>query len=280
MLQPFLGLEGQHDRGRQPAGHREHVVAGLPGTDSDEHGDLRGLVDQVRDGRQGRLIRLARRVRSDPRDCLGVGCLHRADVAGQRQHGDAAFVDRRLDGLVQHRGKLLGRTDGPAEHGDIGEQDVVVDLLEVLAAEIGQRDLPTDRQHRRVRLLGVVQAVQEVDRPRPDGAHADADRAGQLGLSPGRERGDLLVPHADPADAILPPDGVGDGVERVPDDAPDGRDAVVGEGLDELFGDGGHRDVPSEGRRWVCPAIRSGTVPGRTQAQTLVVAPRHGRMTA
>ena len=54
-------------------------------------------------------------------------------------------------------------------------------------------------------------------------------RAGELGLRAHREGGGLLVAYADPLDALLRADRVGDGVERVADDAPDLGDAVVGE---------------------------------------------------
>ena len=84
-----------------------------------------------------------------------------------------------------------------------------------------QRHLPADRQHRGVRLLGVVEAVEQVDRARADGAHAHAEPAGQLRLGAGGERARLLVAHADPLDAVLAADRVGDRVQGVADDAPD-----------------------------------------------------------
>ena len=66
------------------------------------------------------------------------------------------------------------------------------------------------------------------------------ERAGQLGLGAGGERAGLLVAHADPLDALLAADRVGDRVERVADDAPDVRDAEVGERGDDRLGDGRH----------------------------------------
>ena len=126
------------------------------------------------------------------------------------------------------------------EHRDVGEEPVVVDLLEELAADLLARHLAADGQDRGVRLLGVVQPVEEVDRARPDGAHADAEATGQLCLRARGEGARLLVPHADPLDPVLAPDGVGDRVERVSDHAPDAGDAVLGQGLDQQLGDGGH----------------------------------------
>jgi hypothetical protein len=102
-----------------------------------------------------------------------------------------------------------------------------------------------------VGLLGVVQAVEQVDRARADGAQADAEATGELGLGADRERGRLLVTYADPLDPVVLADRVGDGVERVADDAPELGDAVVGERGDDGGSDGsggrGHRS--SVGRR-------------------------------
>ena len=84
--------------------------------------------------------------------------------------------------------------------------------------------------------LRVVQPVEQVDRAGPDGAHAHPEAAGELGLRAGGERARLLVAHADPLDAVLAPDGVGDRVERVADDTPHLADAVLGERVDQQLG--------------------------------------------
>ena len=45
---------------------------------------------------------------------------------------------RRADGLHQQSGHLLGERHGRVNAGDVAEEEVVVDLLEVVAAELGQ----------------------------------------------------------------------------------------------------------------------------------------------
>ena len=87
--------------------------------------------------------------------------------------------------------------------GDVLEQDRQVDLLLVVAAERGARLLADDRDHRLVVELGVVEAVEEVDRAGPGGRHADADLAGELGVGAGHERGHLLVARLDEVDPVL-----------------------------------------------------------------------------
>jgi len=122
----------------------------------------------------------------------------------------------------------------------VGEELVVVDLLEEVAADLGQRYLPAQRKNGDARLLGVVETVEEVDRPWADGAHADTERPGQVRLRAGRERAGLLVPDADPLQPVLAPDGVGHRVQRVSHDSPYVPDSEVGKTVDDQLSDGGH----------------------------------------
>ena len=57
--------------------------------------------------------------------------------------------------------------------------------------------LAHDRHHRLVVQLGVVQTVQQVDRPRARGGHAASRLAGELGVRARHERRHLLVPRLD-----------------------------------------------------------------------------------
>ena len=84
--------------------------------------------------------------------------------------------------------------------------------------------------------------------PGPDRPHADAEAAGQLRLRADGEGGGFLVADADPLDAVLLPDRLGDGVEGIADDAPDLGDPVVGERSDDGLGDGRHRSNLGTGR--------------------------------
>ena len=77
---------------------------------------------------------------------------------------------------------------------DVLEQAGKVDLLLVGAAHRRALGLPDDRDHRHVIELGVVQPVEQMDRPWPAGRDAHADLAGELGESDGLERRHLLVP--------------------------------------------------------------------------------------
>ena len=171
---------------------------------------------------------------------MSLGEILPAHVAGQRQHRHAGRQQRPLDGLLEQPGQLLGARDRAAEDRHVAEQRVVVDLLEEVAAQLGERHLAAQREHRRVRLLGVVEAVEQVDRAGADRAHADAERARELRLRGRGERAGLLVADADPLHPVLAADGVGDRVERVTDDAPDRRHALAGERADDALGDVGH----------------------------------------
>ena len=104
-----------------------------------------------------------------------------------------------------------------AEHGNVTEHGVVVDLLEAVTADLGERHLPCDRQDGRVALRCVVEAVEEVERSGSDGPRTHPERSGQLRLGAGRERTDLFVPDPDPINPVGSSDGIGEGVQRVPD---------------------------------------------------------------
>ena len=77
------------------------------------------------------------------------------------------------------------------------EQRLEVDLLLVVGAERHPLLLADDRDDGRVVELRVVEAVQQVDRARPGGRHADADLAGELRVAARHERGHLLVARLD-----------------------------------------------------------------------------------
>ena len=62
--------------------------------------------------------------------------------------------------------------------------------------------LADDRDHRRVVELGVVEAVEQVDRARARGRHAHADLARELGVGAGGEGGELLVAQLDELDLL------------------------------------------------------------------------------
>ena len=125
----------------------------------------------------------------------GRGILQFLHVGGDDDRGRGPLGQRRPDGPVQHVGQLLG--DGDHLHvlaGHVLIQAEQVDFLLVGAAHRGPVGLAHDRHHRHVIELGVVQAVQQVDRARPRGRGAHAGPAGELRVPHRLERGHLLVP--------------------------------------------------------------------------------------
>src|SRR6266702_7296322 len=85
--------------------------------------------------------------------------------------------------------------------------------------------------------MGIEEAVDQVEVPRSTAARARRQLSGQLRLRAGRERAGLLVADVDELQlAAAPADGVGDGVQAVPDDAVDAFDACFLQPRDQLVG--------------------------------------------
>src|SRR5205085_11252839 len=78
------------------------------------------------------------------------------------------------------------------------------------------RLLPDDRDHRLVVELGVVEAVEKVNRAGPRGRDADACLPGELGMRTGHEGRHLLVADLDElGPALRAPEGTDDPVDPV-----------------------------------------------------------------
>ncbi len=203
---------------RHPAGRIEHpgqrVEVGVPGP---HHG--RG---RHQGARQGRRV---------------VGHGHEADIAGDDDHRHAALGDGDADRGLDHAGQLRGRGDQFAIVAALLEQVLRVGLLEVAAADLRRGDLGSDGQDGHAGAVRVEQAVDEVQVPRPAGAGADRERAGQVRLGAGREGGALLVAGVDPGDRAVLAQGFGQPVEAVADHAVDPLHAGPCQRLDEQIGD-------------------------------------------
>jgi len=133
----------------------------------------------------------------------------RNDDGGRRPAGL-----RGADRGVEHARQLLGNGHHvDVVGGDVLEQAQQVDLLLVITAHRAARGLPDDGHDRHVVELGVVQAVEQVDRTRPGGGQADSHLAGELGVADRLEGGHLLVP------------GLGEG--RLVIGVPEGRDDAI-----------------------------------------------------
>ena len=154
--------------------------------------------------------------------------LHRIfplDVVGDDDAGHGALglrdSHRAVDG-VTHLRRGRDRDDVVTRH--VLEEDGKVDLLLVVPADRRGSLLPDDGEDGRMVELGVVEAVQKVDRPGARGGEAHAHLAGPLCVAAGHEGGHLLVPGLDEIDLV-----------GVPVERPEGRvDPVAGIAVDAL----------------------------------------------
>ena len=249
-FQAWLGLEGQHHRRGQPVGELQDLGTGVARAVADKQRDPLGGVDAL--GRAGDCAGLghdrhvgAGDARRRPIHILG------GDVAGNGQHGDSGGVEGALDRLLDQARELGGAGEGAAEDRHVTEHGVVVDLLKEVRAQLGQRHLPADGQHRRMGLLGVIEAVEEMQRARAHRAHAHPQWRAELRLSARGKRAGLLVAHPDPLQAFLEADGVGDRVQRVADDAPHRPHAQVGDCLHDRLSHRRHHALLMEISRGV-----------------------------
>ncbi len=240
VLEPLLGLQREHHRRREPGRHLQHLGARLTRSLAHEQGHGPGLVEHRRRLLHDVGCRHAARALVDvARRRRALGQLEPAHVAGQGQHGHTGVLQGGVARLLDQQRQLVDAGHGAVEDRHVVEEPVVVDLLEELAAHLLARHLAADGQHGGVRLLGVVEPVEQVDGTRSHRPHAHGEAPGQLRLRAGREGTDLLVAYADPLDAVLAADRVGDRVEGVADHAPDGLHAVLGQGIDQQLGNGG-----------------------------------------
>jgi hypothetical protein len=153
--------------------------------------------------------------------------LHRGlllHVVGQDHAGDGALVARDAHGAIDEVPHLARRHRGLHELvGDVLEQRLQVHLLLVVAAHGGARLLADDGHHRLVVGLGVVQAIEQVDRARPRGGQAHAHLAGELGMRARHEGRQLFMPRLHELQrrhARERGDHAVDAVARIPEHAP------------------------------------------------------------
>ncbi len=198
--QDVAAVERARHAAAERVGDLRDLLGGAAGALTDQHRDLRAGVEdlggaaQVGVGRQhaGRGDRAAAEDRPVLARRVLVGLL--LDIGGHDHGGDRARRLRDPVRPVDHMARLRGRRD--LLHvlaRDVLEQHGQVDLLLVARAERDQLLLADDRDHGLVVELGVVETVEQVDRARAGGRHADADLAGELGVGAGHERRQLLV---------------------------------------------------------------------------------------
>ena len=173
---------------------------------ADEHRDPLAGVEDL--GRALELVRRRARSRARVADRRVDGAVRarrlldgllEAEVVRDDDAGDGALVERDRGSPGRRGGGSAPASSAMWTYscGDVLEQRLQIDLLLVAAAERGARLLADDRDDRLMVELRVVEAVQEMDRARAGGRHADADLAGELRVGAGHERGHLLVAHLD-----------------------------------------------------------------------------------
>ena len=220
------------DAGAQDLGHLDDLVGRLERARADQHRDpLAGVQDVGRAPQVGLGGHDPRRRIADAgvdRAVRARRLLDRVELLDVRRHddaGDGPLGHRDPQRAVDQMTHLLRR----AAHVDVFASHVLeqrdqVDFLLVVAAERRPLLLTHDRDHRLMVELGVVEAVQKMDRARARGRHADAGLAGELGMRAGHEGRDLLMRHLDELEAIL----------RAVEGAQDAVDAIPGIAVDPL----------------------------------------------
>jgi hypothetical protein len=112
-------------------------------------------------------------------------------------------------------GELPGGAGQLGVDAALAEQLLRVGLLEVVAADLGGRDVSGDRQHRHSAAVGVEQSIDQMQVARTAAGGADRQLAGDRGLAGCGERGRLLVTDVLPRQAAVAAQGVGEAVQGV-----------------------------------------------------------------
>ena len=247
-----LAEERLGDPGTEDVGDLDHLVGGVERSGADEHRHLPARVEHVR--RPAELVLRREHPGSDEAD-PGVERLEARRLVG---HGvpllDVGGDDHRGDGPLG-----LGDAESPVDAvanrrrvvallhirgGDVLVEAEEVDLLLHVPADGADEGLADDRDHRLVVDLGVVEAVEEVDRPRPRGRQAHPDPPGELGVAASHERGHLLVSRLHEPDPVaLAPERAEDAVDAVAGVPIDGVDAPLDEALTEVVGRSASHDL-------------------------------------
>jgi hypothetical protein len=118
------------------------------------------------------------------------------------------------------------------------EQVLRMGFLKIPGPDLGRRDLRRNAKHRHARPVAVEQAINEVQIAGPAAAGTHGKFAGQMCLGARRKGGDFLDPDMHPFDLPLPPNGVGQAIQAVADDAVGPLNADCGEGFHKLISNG------------------------------------------
>mgnify|MGYP003694065471 CR=1 FL=1 len=137
------------------------------------------------------------------------------DIAREGDDRDAAARHRGLHRDLERARHLLRMRHQLAVVAALREEVLRVGLLEVSAADLVGGDLRGNGENGHTAAVAIVQPVDQVQVARAAAAGADGELAGEVRLGARGEGRRLLVPHVDPSELVLSPDGVGDPVERV-----------------------------------------------------------------
>ena len=243
MLEHVLAAVGVADRRMQLLRQREHLVARGARPVAAVDGDLLGLADEL-DGALERGVRRAQqRALLDDRMLEHLVLdLGGADIARQYHHPHAAVLDRGLHGELRQARHLLRRGDRADEGAAVREDLLRRGLLEVVAADLGARDVRCDREYGSTVALAIVEAVEQMEAARARRAEHRRRPPGDLCRRARGERAGFLVAHVHELDVgLVAPHRIDDRVRRVPDDPEDLRDPGLDHQVDEGLRNGlGH----------------------------------------
>jgi hypothetical protein len=167
-------------------------------------------------------------------EVLGVG---RLVVDRERDVDGHALRQRGAAGEVEHVVDVLGAHDALVVGGEVREQVVGVEVLQVAGADEVVVGHPGHGQQRHALQAGVEQAVGEVDGAGPGRGEADAEPARHARVADGRHGADLLVADVHVAEAVVPrPQRLHEAVDAVARQAEDGVNAPVHEPVHEQVG--------------------------------------------
>ena len=160
-----LAAERMHDRALERLRKFHQAAMGAGTTAPAEQRDALGAVQEVGQSSNSRFSRPHDRCcRQQP----GIGCNAalgsgpQRDVAGNDQHGNAAFSDCRANSVFQHIRKLRRIGNQLAVVAAFPEQFLRMGLLKVAATDFAGRKLGRDRQHRGAAAVGIEQTVDEM----------------------------------------------------------------------------------------------------------------------
>src|SRR3984957_8242085 len=96
-----------------------------------------------------------------------------------------------------------------------GEDLFRISLLKISTSDFSARDLRRDGQNGDAAALAIVKAIDQVHIPRPAASGAYRQLVGEMRLRAGRERGCLLMTHANPLDVFVGANRIRDAIQRV-----------------------------------------------------------------